>query len=196
MNIQVTPSDYFSHPHNNTIINERAIEVVLGLRYIEAVVKSTSPTNLVEIGAVMPYYIGQERVFHECVDPIDPKATVVAMAETYDYKGKNVLTISTVEHIGHGDYRLDKNTTLAYDVVDRIYTESQSCLISWPIGYHKHLDNAVQENADKFEFFFYVKRNSLPLVWEYVVTNDGFSFEYGKPFNHANSVIFLIKHPQ
>ena len=93
MDIQVAPADYFNHPHNNTIINERAIEVVLALRYIEAIAKGTSVSNLVEIGAVMPYYLGQERFFHECVDPIDPKATVAATAETYDFKGKHESTL-------------------------------------------------------------------------------------------------------
>ena len=43
---------HFDDPVNTTMINERCIELTLGLRYIEKV----GNDNLTEVGCVMPFY--------------------------------------------------------------------------------------------------------------------------------------------
>ena len=182
MNTEVTY--YFDHPRNTTLINERAVELILSLRYIDL-----TKGELIEVGAVTPYYIKSN---HECIDPTDPKATTKDFAENYDYRNKNVLSISTIEHIGRGDYNLEKNEILAFNTLNKIYEESKSCLISWPIGYNKFLDNITKNNLNKFNYFFYVKRNQDPL-WELVNDEEGFNFNYGSPFAAANSIIFITK---
>ena len=183
MNTEIT--SYFDHPHNATLTNERGVELVLGFRYIDLV-----KGELIEVGAVTPYY---RQLTHICLDPVDPKATVKDFAENYDFTNKNVLSISTIEHIGRGDYRLEKNEILAFNVLNKIYDESKSCLITWPIGYNKCLDNLVKDNLSKFNYFFYVKRSQHPPHWEVVANEEGFNFSYGSPFGAGNSAMIISK---
>jgi len=187
MNTEITY--YFDHPYNKTITNERAVEIVLGLRYIDL-----TRGDLVEIGAVTPYYVNSN---HEIVDPSDRMATTKEFAENYDnYNDKNVLSISTIEHMGMADRfsgpEKIKNETLAFDVLNKIYKESKSCFITWPIGYNLELDKKVKENLNKFNYFFYVKRNQNPL-WELINDEEGFNFNYSSPFKYGNSIIFITK---
>ena len=44
--------DYIDDPVNTSMINERCIELALGIRYMDEV----GHENLTEIGAVMPHY--------------------------------------------------------------------------------------------------------------------------------------------
>ena len=49
---ELTVDEYFDDPVNTTMINERCIELALGLRYIEKV----GNDKLTEVGCVMPFY--------------------------------------------------------------------------------------------------------------------------------------------
>ena len=49
---ELTVDEYFDDPVNTTMINERCIELTLGLRYIEKV----GNDKLTEVGCVMPFY--------------------------------------------------------------------------------------------------------------------------------------------
>jgi hypothetical protein len=173
----------FNHPHNETILNERCVEIPLGLKYIDFV-----EGDLIEVGAVTPYYIKSN---HDCLDPTDKKANIKKLAENYDFTKKNVLSISTLEHIGVGDYKLKKETNLAYEVTLKIYKESKTCLIGWPIGYNYNLDKTVKENIDNYNYMFYIKTGNY--TWEYVNGLKGFSYKYNYPFKKGNSIIFLYK---
>jgi len=200
MNINIKREEYFDHPHNTTIENERAIEVVMGLRYLKECGKSLTKDRIIEIGSVMPHYLKQP-VSHEVLDPEDPYATIVDFAENHSYKGDHVLSISTIEHIGKVGPRdqfknaEEENLPLGYNLLCRIYEESKSCLISWPIGYNTFLDNSVlnsKENGVELNYFFYIKMCSEPEpVWELEQSDEGFKHFYGTPFSHANSVIFV-----
>ena len=190
MNTEITY--FFKHPHNNTLTNERAVEIVLGLRYIDF-----TKGDLVEIGAVTSYYANSN---HEIVDPMDKMATNRTSAENYDYRDKNILSISTIEHIGLGDWIPKRNKSLAFKVLDKIYKDSKSCFITWPIGYNLGLDKMVKENLSKFNYFFYVKRGRWQKKpkqspqWELISDEKGFDFDYDSPFEKtANSIIFITK---
>ena len=49
---KLTVEEYIDDPVNTTMINERCIELALGLRYMEKVRND----NLTEVGCVMPHY--------------------------------------------------------------------------------------------------------------------------------------------
>ena len=49
---KLTVEEYIDDPVNTTMINERCIELALGLRYMEKV----GNDNLTEVGCVMPHY--------------------------------------------------------------------------------------------------------------------------------------------
>ncbi len=149
------PEDYFHHPYGHTWNTEREIEIAIALRWLER-----NPQDVVEVGAVMPYY--QDNVKHEVIDPYDPRATIRDFMENQDLMLMNVLSISTIEHIGTTDYAtnerqniVDKNA--AINALKQILDDGENCLISIPIGYNHFLDSWLEENLDKLKCFAYKK---------------------------------------
>ena len=183
MNFEVT--QLYNHPYNNTITNERSVEVPLGLRFLEMF-----NYDVIEIGAVMTHY--SDRTKYKSIDPTDSTATINGVAEDYNYIDKNVLSISTIEHIGTGQYGVKKQSS-AVEVLEKLHGESKSCLISWPIGFNKTLDSYVKENYEKFNYFFYIKKSQNPLKWEISKEIDNFDNDYNKPFPAGNYIIFITK---
>lgn len=102
--------------------------------------------DYIEIGAVTPYY-GSNFSNHLVIDPYDSHENVNIKKSLfeYDYFGKNVLSISTIEHVGTGDYGLDK-TESCIEALNKILEESSLCLISFPMGYNNILDKYVMED--------------------------------------------------
>lgn len=149
------PEDYFHHPYGQTWNTEREIEIAIALRWLER-----NPQDVVEVGAVMPYY--QDVVKHEVIDPYDPRATIRDFMENQDLMLMNVLCISTIEHIGTTDYAtnerqniVDKNA--AINALKQILDDGENCLISIPIGYNHFLDSWLEENLDILNCFAYKK---------------------------------------
>lgn len=89
-------------------MTERAVELALADRWLETV----DATRVIEIGAVTPYY-WPRRVPH-VVDPYDPHPYVTTRASLFDVdlSAGPVLSISTFEHIGIGDYGLPVDRSL------------------------------------------------------------------------------------
>jgi len=109
---------YFDHPHNQTRINERTVEIPVSLFFLER-----SANNLVEVGCVTPYY---KECNHEVIDLTDdhPKSKKIDATE-HDFKNKNVLSISTVEHVGLSDYGIkSKEQNAAVCLCERIMNDS------------------------------------------------------------------------
>ena len=183
INFIIEPSDYFDHPHNSTLTNERCIEVPIGLRFLDAFQQD----NFIEVGAVLPYYI---KASHKCIDPTDKLSSIKEYAENINYKGMSVLSISTIEHIGHGDYGLHKKEDHAAEVLLKIHNESHRYLISWPIGYNKKLDSYTKE-SNMFEYIFHkrIDHNN----WILSKDESVFNTEYGAPFKCGNAVIWVYK---
>jgi hypothetical protein len=78
---------------------ERTVEMALADLWL-----TRHHDNVIELGAVTPYYFpGRIPVV---VDPTDrhPLVTISESLFTVDFKAKNVLCISTIEHIGTSDY--------------------------------------------------------------------------------------------
>lgn len=174
---------YFNHPHNKTIINERCIEIPIALRFLD----SFKDDNFIELGAVLPYYIKSD---HPVVDPIDRASTIKDYAENIDFSNKSVLSISTIEHIGRGDYHMKKVDGLAQEVLFKIYNASKACLISWAVGYNKPLDSYVQ-NSNQFNYIFHQRVEANR--WVVSEETHNFNAQYGNPFQNGNAVLWIYK---
>lgn len=134
----------FEHPYNCGYIHkrmtERSVELTLAKEYI-----NNCNGQIVEIGAVTPYYFYDDKV-SEIIDPTDIHRRVTKKSIfACDLKNKNVLSISTVEHIGTSDYGMHETKTTV-DAVEKILGEAASCLITAPLGYNRLLDEWVKEN--------------------------------------------------
>jgi len=186
------PQDYFHHPYNATWNNEREIEIAMGIKWL-----NEHRLDVIEVGAVMPYYTD---VSHEVIDPYDEKATIRDFMENHDLSLMNVLSISTVEHIGMSDYVEKEELTRQYtdeeaaiNALKQILNEADNCLVSIPIGYNRCLDKWLRENLEELNCFGYEKvlMAEGKTLWNYYQTVKSIDNEYGFPFPCANYVLFI-----
>ena len=181
MNILVEPNEYFSHEYNTTIQSERAVEVPLAMRWL-----SENQISM-EVGAVMPYYMECE---HGIIDPYDKKGTIKDIVENINLINENVLSISTIEHIG-----ID-----CTDVIDgkkaiiallKVMNEAKSYFITLPTGWNSDLDTWLTANISELNCFGYRKLSQTPPLWECVPNPIQANYKYGAPYQAANFVLFI-----
>jgi hypothetical protein len=123
-------------PATNT---ERTVELPLADRWLD---KAPADT-VVEVGAVTPYYWpGRVR---DVVDPADPHPGVTRRASLLDLDltGRAVLCVSTLEHVGSGDYGQAPDPDLARRAVDKLLAEAAAFLVTGPSGYNPVFDRLV-----------------------------------------------------
>ncbi len=136
----------FEHSYNcgyiHTRMTERSVELALAKEYV-----NDCNEKIVEIGAVTPYYFYDDKI-SSIFDITDThmRVTKKSIFEC-DLNGKNVLTISTVEHIGTSDYGIHE-TKNAIDAITKIMEEAASYLITAPLGYNNLLDEWVRKNQN------------------------------------------------
>ena len=167
--------------------SERYIEVPLAIRWL----KTLDPQiKLVEIGAVMPYHI---RSFHTVIDPYDEKATIKHPMEKFNYTNKNILCISTIEHIGnleYGNSEENVDSGAAINALIKILDESNKCFITIPIGWNENLDIWLKNNLERLECFGYEKHGGVydtsawppipsPTEWTYHDEVTSLDYKYG-----------------
>jgi hypothetical protein len=117
--------------HNDASNNERMVEVPLAQWFLN---KYKDP---IEFGAVTPYYFKSK---HLIFDPTDPYENCIKLkAEDICYKKKTVLSISTVEHIGTGDYGMPVDKNMSVKVLIKMM-KAKHYLITFPKAYNEILD--------------------------------------------------------
>lgn len=175
MKFEITPQEYFAHSYNNTLQNERCIEIPLAVRYL----KESNLSNVIEVGAVMPYYF---EVPYPVIDIADPKATHIQDACDIDYVNKNVLSISTLEHIDE----VPDSKQSSIDLLKRILNDSKTCLLTIPMGYNKTLDDFILSSIN-----YHAYKKITQHLWEYKTSIS--TCLYGSPFMFANGLLVLHK---
>ena len=142
--------ELFEHEYNcgrkTTLMTERALELSIADWWLE----NHANDDVVEVGAVTPYY--WENRIKTIVDPADTHPAVTHRQSLFDidFTGRTVLSISTVEHIGTSEYNLQ--ALRSEDCVSglrRILEQSKSCLVTFPTGYTQALDAYVVSPAFK-----------------------------------------------
>jgi len=189
INKELKVDEYFDDPVNTTMINERCIELALGIRYMEKV----GHDSLTEVGAVMPHYGYAEHKIVDLFSEDCPSGVIENIdAETCDFTGQDVLCLSTIEHIGKEDYdNPDIDPEKAIRILDKITSESNSFMVTWGTRYHNELDTYVKDNLDKYDWFGYIKREEK--LWEYTGTDmTVWEQEFDNPYRYANGNIFLL----
>ena len=149
------------------VITERMVEVPLAQWFLQ----QYGP-DVVEVGAVTPYYYPDVR--HSVVDPGDSwDGCRKEDAHNLDYSGKNLLSISTVEHIGNPELLLEK------------MFKADKWLITWAAGYKKSLDAHVESTGIP-SLKVFRKEHS---VWE--LRDSIVDVPYDKPFPYGNAIYIL-----
>lgn len=174
---------------NEAYKNERSLEVAIGRYFLSRFGEKT-----LEVGAVLPYY-GNDS--HEIIDLADehPKSKKLN-ALNFDYKGRDVLSISTIEHMMTKEYGNGSDQD-AITFLNKVLTDASNYLITWGVGYNPFLDEYMKTHPE-------VPRLIMKRInWknEYVKHSDSndFSFPFGhsdRPipagfFNNANGVCII-----
>jgi hypothetical protein len=178
---------YFNHSHNMGFpcrrFTERTIELALADEWL-----NNNP-DAWEIGAVSPYY-WPKRVLN-VIDPTDthPQVNFHGSLFDFDLSGKDLLLISTIEHIGQSQYGLEEKVD-AVQALEKISAEANNYLITFPVGWNNLLDDFVFSGGahDLCNVCFLV-RNKYEL-WEPAPSKHA-RLPYGGKKNWANSVAIL-----
>lgn len=171
---------YRGNGYNTPSQNERTIELSLA----EYFLNKFNNNSIIEIGAVTPYYFNSS---HKIIDPFDPyKFAERIDARNYQYFNKNVLSISTIEHIGNGEFNSSIDDS-AFILLDRITKESDNYLITIPLGYNFKLESAIERSDLNFIIF---ERINTANEWK-LNEEKSFQFKYDFPYNNANAICVI-----
>lgn len=122
---------------HQTRMTERCIEMGIAKDWIDRM-----KGDITEIGAVTPYYFKNKKIKLIC-DPGDEHESITHKCSLFDLnlKGRNILSLSTIEHISTGEYGLKaKKNETAPKGFEKIVKEAKSCLITFPVDYNPLLD--------------------------------------------------------
>ena len=133
---------YFFHAYNcgwPPYTSERTVELALADDWLDR----QREARIVEIGAVTPYY-WPGRV-GEIVDPFDPHPRVTDRRSLFDVdlRGTHVLSISTFEHIGTGDYASQESPERVSEAFSKLLAEAAAFLVTVPTGYNSRVDELL-----------------------------------------------------
>lgn len=170
-------------------MTERSVEMALADEWISA--RENNPA-VIEIGAVTPYYWPCR--LKNIVDPADSSSFVTAKKSIFDVSlaGKKVISISTFEHIGNGEYGLVKDDILVVKALDKVFREAEEFFITIPVGYNTFLDKYIFNNIfNRARISFMIRgKGNLDNNWKQVFSHEEANIPYHKS---ANSLIILVK---
>jgi hypothetical protein len=120
-------------------MTERSVELALADAWFDQL----ETAHVTEIGAVTPYY--WPRRVCSVVDPYDthPLVTHAVSLFAFDFSGRDVLAISTLEHISMGDYGPATPGETPVRALEKICRESRRFLITVPYGYNAAVDDTL-----------------------------------------------------
>lgn len=168
--------ELFEHSFNcgyvDTRMTERSVELALAKEWLNC-----CSGDVTEVGAVTPYYFYDNRIT-EVVDPTDLHSRVSRKKSLFecDFKGKNILSISTVEHVGTHDYGMSEEKNVI-DAIAKIVEEAKSFLITAPLGYNKLLDDWIRRNSS--DYMIKILGRGINNHWDEIELQDYHEIVYG-----------------
>jgi len=158
--------------------NERRAELPLGAWFI-----NQCEGDIIEIGEVMPYHL--KDIKHICYDYHPHREeTIQKDAMSIDYTDKNILTISTIEHVGFGDYGLEKIDGQALELLKMIIDNAKNYMITFPVGYNKDFEKDI---VDSGMDYILLERNDNNF-WKQVDHKDFSIYNYNSPYGSGNAI--------
>ncbi len=174
---------YFFHRFNAGWPPHRCTERIVELALADDWLQHRDSRKVVEIGAVTPWY--WPRRVETIIDPADPHHLVTRRESVFDVdlQGAQVLSISTFEHIGTGDYSLaaDEQHT-AVHALEKLFREAADFLVTLPAGWNPAVDDYVfsgRAETDRVHWYFLIRTGP----WQWVQETDRMAARrsYGNP---------------
>jgi hypothetical protein len=179
---------YFHHRYNVTWLNERRVEIPI----IRAVIAQEQGARLLEIGNVLSHY--DRSLVHPVVDRYERPNRENAFAEdaetfTHGFPYDLIVSISTLEHVGHDDAPRDEekiHRTMLH--VRDLLSPHGSLVFTAPVGYSPSLDRLVDE-GDGFLERRCLRRLNAKNEWVEAEWSDVRSTRFHHPYPFANAVV-------
>lgn len=175
------PLKYFGyHPYNNPTHSERNVELSLAFWFLETFRNDLA--NVVEVGEVTPFY---QKPAHAVFDPgAEKPGTIRCDAAEVDYRGKHLLSISTIEHIGTSDYGQTPDPSLLPRVLEKMLA-SKTWFITFALGFNQQLDELVKDRRHL------ILERIAPTRWRQTDRREPGKYKYHSPWYAGNGVCVL-----
>ena len=185
--------EYFDHPHHETYLCERRIEIPIGLDFLT----KFKGKKVLEVGNVLSYYYppGITNMVWDIVDKYEvvPEHGVInediltfkPTGEKYDA----VLSLSTMEHVGfeqeypgeRNDFR--KGIEATKNLQENCLKKGGWLMITFPWGYNATFVMGVLDGELGFQTIHFMKRITSDNQWRQVGDRESFNnIHYNYPF--------------
>jgi SAM-dependent methyltransferase len=146
---------------------------------------------VLEIGNVLSHYVP---VSHDVVDKYEQGPGVLNTDVLEFDPGKLydlIISISTLEHVGWDEEAREADKPIrAIDHLATLLTPGGTLMITLPLGYNSHVDEALQTDRHHLDEVIFLKRISRDNRWLEVTAPEVAGARYGAPFPSANAVAF------
>ena len=185
---------YLIHKYNATWRNERAVEIPIILRMIEA-----KDGEILEIGNVLSHY---SEIRHNIVDKYEKAAGVVNQDVTEIQASKQydlIISISTLEHVGwdentgnHTIVNDSEKILRALEKLRKLLKPKGKIVVTVPIGYNPHLDKLLRTGDLEFDKVYAMKRASKGSGWIETEPETIKTAEFNRQVPTANAILIGI----
>jgi len=171
-------------------LNERMIEIPLMCKYLQ----EPKGKDILEIGAVISLLI---KTNFDVVDLTEKEVGVINIDILNYYPDKKydlIISISTIEHFGYGDYdEIEDPTKLekALDHILQLLKPSGIFVASAPIGFNENFDSMIINKQLPFQQIYFMKRYTSG-IWKQTEFEEAIKCKYNLPFNYGNSIALMI----
>lgn len=175
------PLQYFGyHPYNNPTHSERNVELPLAFWFLEKFHGDLA--HVIEVGEVTPFY---QPPAHAVFDPgAEQPGTIRCDAAEVDYRGKHLLSISTIEHIGTSEYGQTPDPALLPRVLEKMLA-SRTYFITFALGFNPQLDELVKDHR------CLILERIAPTRWQQTDRPELGKYQYHSPWYAGNGVCVL-----
>lgn len=178
--------DLLGHTYNFTWMNERAVEVPLGLK----ILTDSKESSILEIGNVLRHY--RDGLRHKVVDKYESGAGVIkADASEYDPSEKFnlIISLSTLEHVGWDELPRDPNKAAATVMhLCTLLVPDGTLFFTVPAGYHPALDHWLLSEPEKLRKLIGIRRCAISPGWEECEASLLAGMKFGDPYPFGNGI--------
>ncbi len=172
---------YFGyHPYNNPAYSERNVELPLAFWFLDYF--KTDLRNVIEVGEVTSFYRPPQHAIYDIA--AEKTETIRRDAAEIDYTGQNLLSISTIEHIGTSDYGQTPDPERLPRVVEKML-QSKNYLITFALGYNKQLEDIISTQP------YLILKRTAQTRWEQTEDRRLDGYQYHKPWYAGNGLCIL-----
>lgn len=173
---------------NNSWLNERVVEVAVARALLSA-----RRGKMLEIGNVLSHYGWSEHTILDLYEGIPGVINDDVRTWRSEERFDTIASISTLEHVGwDGPAKDPSGPVVAAENLRRHLAPGGLLLVTVPLGYNPHLDNAVATGELKFDEMIFLERTSRRNDWVCCDKDAALERSYGTPFRNANALLVGI----